>query len=350
MSLSVSTSRLSNWTTTRSIIVARSSGAMSMSGAAVTSIPPEWIEGGAGSRRCGHRTRASAPSRQSPTVEPPRAWWRLGLDARAELCAPGVGAADRLRAHRRSARAVGLARRRHRLASSSTGIVGRSARRPPPPAGRSRDRPGQATLGRGVARHPRRRTATAADRRPGASGAGDRPAASVPPSSGTRARARRPLRPCFRRSAVADHGGPAVPVGLPRRGRPGGSAPGRRLADDLASPRRASSRRAGHRGVRILRRRWLAGPPAPCRRAGPCVQLAHPVDETVRLGDPRPAASPAVLGAAPEELGEPAVGLEVAPDHDRSRTSRAPWPPDRPAAAGTRARSRPRAPPTAPGT
>ena len=44
MSLSVSTSRLSNWTTTRSTIVARSIGAMSMSGAAVTSIPPEWIE------------------------------------------------------------------------------------------------------------------------------------------------------------------------------------------------------------------------------------------------------------------------------------------------------------------
>ena len=44
MSLSVSTSRLSNWTTTRSTIVARSIGAMSMSGAAVTSMPPEWIE------------------------------------------------------------------------------------------------------------------------------------------------------------------------------------------------------------------------------------------------------------------------------------------------------------------
>ena len=44
ISLSVSTSRLSNWTTTRSGIVARSSGAMSISGAAVTSMPPEWIE------------------------------------------------------------------------------------------------------------------------------------------------------------------------------------------------------------------------------------------------------------------------------------------------------------------
>ena len=44
ISFIVSTSRLSYWTTTRSFIVARSIGAMSMSGAAVTSIPPEWIE------------------------------------------------------------------------------------------------------------------------------------------------------------------------------------------------------------------------------------------------------------------------------------------------------------------
>ena len=43
MSLIVSTSRLSYWTTTRSFIVARSSGAMSMSGAAVMSIPPLWM-------------------------------------------------------------------------------------------------------------------------------------------------------------------------------------------------------------------------------------------------------------------------------------------------------------------
>ena len=65
ISLSVSTSRLSNWTTTRSGIVARSSGAMSISGAAVTSIPPRVdATGGAGSRRSGRRTRASAPSRR----------------------------------------------------------------------------------------------------------------------------------------------------------------------------------------------------------------------------------------------------------------------------------------------
>ena len=44
ISFMVSTSRLSNWTTTRFSIVARSMGAMSMRGAAVTSMPPEWID------------------------------------------------------------------------------------------------------------------------------------------------------------------------------------------------------------------------------------------------------------------------------------------------------------------
>ena len=44
MSLIVSMSRLSYWTTTRPGMVARSSGAMSMSGAAVISIPPVWMD------------------------------------------------------------------------------------------------------------------------------------------------------------------------------------------------------------------------------------------------------------------------------------------------------------------
>jgi hypothetical protein len=44
ISFSVSTSRLSYCATTRFGIVARSSGAMSMSGAPVISIPPEWID------------------------------------------------------------------------------------------------------------------------------------------------------------------------------------------------------------------------------------------------------------------------------------------------------------------
>ncbi len=74
MSLSVSTSRLSNWTTTRSAIVARSSGAISMSGAAVTSIPPEWMLRWRGKPSI--RAQNSSQRSQSliPTVLPPRGW------------------------------------------------------------------------------------------------------------------------------------------------------------------------------------------------------------------------------------------------------------------------------------
>ena len=72
------------------------------------------------------------------------------------------------------------------------------------------------------------------------------------------------------------------------------------------------------RCVRILRLRWLApGRHLPDERH-PRVQLAHPVDEAERLGG----LGRARLGRQPlsrpsEELGEPAVRLEVAPDHDR---------------------------------
>ena len=72
ISLRVSTSRLSNWTTTRPGMVARSSGAMSISGAAVTSIPPEWIDRWRGNPSI--RAHSSSQRSQSliPTVLPPR--------------------------------------------------------------------------------------------------------------------------------------------------------------------------------------------------------------------------------------------------------------------------------------
>jgi hypothetical protein len=73
MSLSVSTSRLSNWTTTRLSIVARSIGAMSMSGAAVTSIPPEWIERWRGKPSIRAQNSSQRSQSLRPTVEPPRA-------------------------------------------------------------------------------------------------------------------------------------------------------------------------------------------------------------------------------------------------------------------------------------
>ena len=86
------------------------------------------------------------------------------------------------------------------------------------------------------------------------------------------------------------------------------------------SPRPARLPEPGERSrrVRIFRLRWLApGRHLPDERH-PRVQLAHPVDEAKRLGG----LGRACLGRQPlsrpsEELGEPAVRLEVAPDHDR---------------------------------
>ena len=72
ISLSVSTSRLSNWTTTRSGIVARSSGAMSISGAAVTSMPPLWIERWRGKPSMRAQNASQRSHSGMPAVEPRR--------------------------------------------------------------------------------------------------------------------------------------------------------------------------------------------------------------------------------------------------------------------------------------
>ena len=90
-----------------------------------------------------------------------------------------------------------------------------------------------------------------------------------------------------------------------------------------AGARAAPSRRSGRIRVALptalagpIRRRRPRQPPArsPSRdRLRAVVQLAHPVDR------PRSAPPPRLAASSPgrEELGEPAVGLEVAPDHDR---------------------------------
>ena len=114
MSLSVSTSRLSNWTTTRSTIVARSIGAMSMSGAAVTSIPPLWIERWRGKPSMRAQNSSQRSQWVRPTVEPPRACGGGSGSTRAtELVFAG---ARRRVPHARPAEAVRLAWRRERLA------------------------------------------------------------------------------------------------------------------------------------------------------------------------------------------------------------------------------------------
>ena len=93
MSLSVSTSRLSNWTTTRSTIVARSIGAMSMSGAAVTSMPPEWIDRWRGkpsiraqnSSQRSQSRQADRASRRGPAAAAPARRARPTMDPRAGI-------------------------------------------------------------------------------------------------------------------------------------------------------------------------------------------------------------------------------------------------------------------------
>ena len=70
MSFIVSTSRLSYWTTTRPGIVARSSGAMSMSGAAVTSMPPEWIERWRGKPSMRAHSSSQRSQSERPATEP----------------------------------------------------------------------------------------------------------------------------------------------------------------------------------------------------------------------------------------------------------------------------------------
>ena len=85
MSLIVSTSRLSYWTTTRSFIVARSSGAMSMSGAAVMSIPPLWMLRWRGKPSIRAHTSSQRSQSDSPTRLPPRGWGGGNGSTRATL-------------------------------------------------------------------------------------------------------------------------------------------------------------------------------------------------------------------------------------------------------------------------
>jgi len=103
ISLIVSTSRLSNWTTTRPGIVARSSGAMSISGAAVTSMPPVWIERWRGKPSMRAQNASQRSQSGMPIVEPRRisggicgwGWTRATLECGSGRTIPGrsVGAA-----------------------------------------------------------------------------------------------------------------------------------------------------------------------------------------------------------------------------------------------------------------
>ena len=184
MSLSVSTSRLSNWTTTRPGIVARSSGAMSMSGAAVTSIPPVWMrEVAREAVDPGAQLQPALPGRHPDGAPAARRGRRLRARARATDDAPGpaLGGGRRVPVPRPAQPVDGPGGRREdarlRVERAAVHRAGRArrgraaARRPGPNvwparhvAALRRRRPSPASHGRRPARAPARRRSPASPR------------------------------------------------------------------------------------------------------------------------------------------------------------------------------------------
>ncbi len=142
MSFIVSTSRLSNWTTTRPGMVARSSGAMSTSGARVTSMPPTWMERWRGRPSMRAQSSSQRSQGERPSVEPRR---RGGSGSSsmppmlvARMRRSGTEAASARRG--RARRAPPVARRRRARALVGDGAAG----------GRPRRRPGRAQVADGA--------------------------------------------------------------------------------------------------------------------------------------------------------------------------------------------------------
>ncbi len=225
MSFRVSTSRLSYWVTTRPGIVARSRGAMSMRGAAVTSIPPVWIDRWRGKPSI----RAHISSQRShgliPTVEPPRGRARGSSGTAAPAAPSRTGRRPRPRTRRDGPGGPGGPardpRRPSRRAPGSRGPPNRPRQpsRPPrphppepPPPGARRPRPG-CRPGRPCRPRARRRGSPAGSRR--------RPTARA-------RRVRRGPRPARAPAPRATRWGPTARA-APRRaaGRPGRGPGGR---------------------------------------------------------------------------------------------------------------------------
>ena len=262
MSLIVSTSRLSYWTTTRSGIVARSSGAMSMSGAAVTSMPPLWIERWRG--KPSMRAQNSSQRSQSRQADgrPPRACRRR---ARARSRATELGL-PRSRARQAGRGPAGRAAALRRRAASSSAQPMRSA--VPGRAARARPRaPGR--------RSPARRSQSAAA-----------PAGRVRGAS----RVPRPVR--SQRTLAGESPGPALVVrsGRPRRIAgprrearrslgPGRVTAGRRsaaAAGALSGDARSERRRGAIRLDRLRRRVAMAATGPDERQPGSSIWRASP--------------------------------------------------------------------------
>ena len=289
ISFSSSTSRLSNWTTTRSCIVARSIGAMSMSGAAVTSIPPEWIERWRGKPSIRAQNSSQRSQSDMPTVEPPRA------------CGGGSG----------STRATDEWSAVRRPIACGPGGAGRiPVVRPAEPVGR----PASAGRGGRACRSP----GSIAPARRSSAGA-DEPVA-IRRVAGAAARP----QPGHARRRVARA---ALVVGRP---------PGRIAGGDSGAPSHIPDRRPGD-PPRSQRRRVSAGPaPSGRRRLSPSGRHAPSADRRLacsqangsrRVRDPPPSAA----GATAAPCRRAASGCSAGPSRRRAprrqpRTARFSWP------------------------
>ena len=275
MSLIVSTSRLSYWTTTRSFIVARSSGAMSMSGAAVMSIPPLWMLRWRGKPSIRAHSSSQRSQSDSPTMLPPRGWGGGSGSTRATLeCGLAVPCRRRVSLRRRAAPPSGRAAvpcelrgpgRGAGAARCPNGAADRAGRSDAPAEG-GRPTPGRSSGRRScraarrsvVAAPPPARRTEPYSRAGGESAeAADRPAeAALHPG---------PSDAADRPAEAALHPGPSA-----------GSGP-RSASSPSRAPTGATPRWPGSRRVRPRRRRDLRG------------------GSTVRTGGRRPGPGPGVL-------------------------------------------------------
>ncbi len=320
MSFIASTSRLSYWTTTRPGMLARSSGAMSTSGARVMSMPPTWMPRWRGKPSMRAHSSSQRSQGERPTVLPPRGcgggsgstratleWLGARPPPRPIACVGGAGGSQAYGRPRRSVRRSGGSRTPVSGSIARPSIVpaevgGRMSVGGCPPARSQRtlagESPGPPSSSEGLGR-----SVVTGARRSGESTSG----------SGTTD------RPPTVRGRMSPMGnGPPCP---PRRG-PGPWIPGRGRARTCRSPCRRSVARSPCPTGRDARppepgppgtsRAWASWPMPSTRPRSPATAAAASM--------PGGRAWPTVAHPLPgrlEELGEAAVRLEVAADHDR---------------------------------
>ena len=293
---------------------------MSTSGARVMSMPPTWMRrGGAGSRRCGRTARASAPrARGRPCCRPAdaaaapvrreRRWSgsRHRPPPRPIACVGGAGGSQAYGRPRRSVRRSGGSR------TPVSGSIARPSIVPAEVGGRMsvggcRARPQPAHAGRRVAR-----TAFVVREARAQRGHGRQTLGRVDERVGNDRSTADGAR-----QDVADGQRPAVsaasrPGSMDPRPRQGPDRP--RLLAAPAAPPGPPDATPDHPSP-VRRARHVRG------RAGPCRPPGHARRRPQRQRRCQEAApgqrSPPSPPRGAEELGEAALRLEVAPDHDR---------------------------------